>query len=93
MKENFTKNDSKYHSASKYLNNLNQVQSHMSVKIKKLRRVTESSPVCLAFTTLQMKRMRHFQIRIPSSAIVLYSLVELVKFPDAFRYNMYVTYS
>ena len=41
----FTQNDSKYHSASRYLNNLNQVQSYLSVKIKKSRRFAESRPV------------------------------------------------
>ena len=47
LQEILTQNDSKYYRASKYLDNLNQVQSYLSLKIKKSRHVAESRPVCL----------------------------------------------
>ena len=47
LQEIFEQNDSKYYSASNYLDNLNQVQSYLSVKIENSRRVAESGPVCL----------------------------------------------
>ena len=47
LQEIFTQNQSKYYSAAKYRDNLNQVQSYLSVKIKKSRPAAESRPLCL----------------------------------------------
>ena len=46
LQEIFTQNDFKYQSAY-YLDNLNQVQSYLTVNIRKSHRIAESHPVCL----------------------------------------------
>ena len=47
LQEIFTQNKSKYYSTSKYRNNVNQLQSCLSVKIQKSRPAAESRPLCL----------------------------------------------